>query len=360
MKNIIFVAGARPNFAKVVPVLKEINKSYSIKFNPVLVHTGQHYDFNMSIIFFEQFGISLTPVCFNIGSGTHAQQTAAVMTKFEEYLARSPKVDFIVVVGDVNSSMAAALVAAKANITIVHIEAGLRSFDRTMPEEINRMIIDSVSTIFFTTEPSADANLISEGHNTNIYRVGNVMIDTLKSNLKASRKLDIYERYGLQRGKYILMTLHRPSNTDTKEKLGSIINIMDKIAKKSAVLFLVHPRTQKRMGQFKINPKYIICEEPLGYLETINLMENARLVVTDSGGIQEETTFLGIPCVTLRRNTERPITVSCGTNIIAGNEDNYEQTILESLTKVKQTVNIPLWDGKASERIMRILDKYEG
>lgn len=361
MKNIVFVVGARPNFAKVVPMLKEISAEYANKFRPVLVHTGQHYDFYMSHIFFEQLGISLTPVYFNVGSGTHAQQTSKVMEKFEKYLMSSPKIDFVIVVGDVNSSMAVALVAAKANVPIVHVEAGLRSFDRSMPEEINRIVIDSVSTIFFTTEPSADSNLRREGHSMNIHRVGNVMIDTLKDNLKFSRRLSIHERYGLKHQEYILLTMHRPSNVDNKTKLALLVETIDEISEKCTVLFLTHPRTQKKMDQFGLVTKNIICERPLGYLETLSLMEDAKLVVTDSGGIQEETTFLGVPCVTLRENTERPITVSHGTNVVAGDDiSKYKQVILEALSQGRQMSDIPLWDGQASKRIMKILDEYEG
>jgi UDP-N-acetylglucosamine 2-epimerase (non-hydrolysing) len=269
-----------------------------------------------------------------------------------------------VVVGDVNSSLAAALVAAKKLIPVAHIEAGLRSFDLSMPEELNRIIIDSISTMLFTTEPAADFNLESENHIAHIYRVGNVMIDTLKSKLPEAKKLDTYKRYGLKRGEYVLVTLHRPSNVDSKVKLTAICNVMKKISKKHKVIFLAHPRTQKKIKQFKLSLENIIYEEPVGYLENLNLMDNANVVVTDSGGIQEETTFLGVPCVTLRRSTERPITVVCGTNVVAGVDHRlYEQIILDALSKkrIKDAPQIHLWDGKASERIMRIIqDKFAG
>jgi UDP-N-acetylglucosamine 2-epimerase (non-hydrolysing) len=357
MKNIIFVVGARPNFMKVAPLLKEVLK-YSAKFNPILIHTGQHYDFNMSKIFFEQLNISLKPICFNIMSGSQTQQTAEIMIKFEEYLKTSI-IDLVIVVGDVNSSLATALVAAKKNIPIAHIEAGLRSFNKEMPEEINRIIIDSLSTLFFTTEPSADENLEIEGHKLHIYRVGNVMIDTLKNNLSLSRKMKSFSKFNLAKKDYIFMTLHRPSNVDNKEKLTSIIQMIDKIAEKHKVLFLIHPRTKNRIVEFDIQTKNIILKEPLGYLESINLMENSKLVITDSGGIQEETTFLGVPCVTLRKDTERPITQSHGTNIIAGEDETlYEQIICESLNKENVVNSIPLWDGNASKRIIKILNDF--
>lgn len=357
MINIVFVVGARPNFMKVAPMLKEIQKNYAWSINPILVHTGQHYDFNMSNIFFEQLGVSKSPVCFGIGSGTHAYQTGEVMRKFEEFLeTTAPKIDLVVVVGDVNSSMAAALVAAKANIPVAHVEAGLRSFDREMPEEINRIVIDSVSTLFFITEHSADENLRFEGQTEYVYRVGNVMIDTLVDKLPAARALDAYKTYGLDKGEYILLTMHRPSNVDDKEKLTSILKTVDEISQEHKVLFLAHPRTQKQMKGFGIVAENVIIEDPLGYLETLSLMENAKLVLTDSGGMQEETSFLGIPCITLRENTERPITIYGGTNTLVPNSDDlYEKVVsILSLSEPRE-VNLPLWDGKTSERIMKII-----
>jgi UDP-N-acetylglucosamine 2-epimerase (non-hydrolysing) len=353
----VFVVGARPNFMKVAPIIKEIQANYAEKFCPVLIHTGQHYNTNMSKIFFEQFDIKVVPIHFHVGSGTHAIQTGEVMRKFESFLETFPGVDLVVVVGDVNSSMAAALVASKANVPVAHVEAGLRSFDKAMPEEINRIIIDSISSIFFTTEPSADDNLWFENHKKHVYRVGNVMIDNLKNNLLAARKLNLYEKYGLNKGEYILLTLHRPSNVDNKDKLASILKIIGEVSQQCKVLFLVHPRTEKKMGQLSL--ANIILEQSLGYLENLSLMENAKLVITDSGGIQEETTFLGTPCVTLRKNTERPITVTHGTNIIAGdNESLYKQIILDRLEqKNMKKMPIHLWDGYASQRIMKILDK---
>jgi UDP-N-acetylglucosamine 2-epimerase (non-hydrolysing) len=361
MKNIVFIVGTRPNFIKVAPMLKEIQKKYSNKINPILIHTGQHYDFNMSDIFCSQLDIVLKPVCFNISSGTPAQQIGEIMKKFELYLKNS-NIDLVVVVGDVNSSMAASLVAAQAAIPIAHVEAGLRSFDKSMPEEINRIIIDSLSTFFFTTEPSADENLKLENHKTNIYRVGNVMIDALKNKLLLASKLNTYKKYNLIKKKYIVLTLHRPSNVDNKDKLFIILNTIKKISQSYKIIFLIHPRTQRKIKQFEFDlfnkNENIIFEPPVGYLENLNLMKNSRLVLTDSGGMQEETTFLGVPCITLRKNTERPITVSYGTNIIAGDDESlYEQIILNTLIEknIKKNIKIPLWDGRAAQRIMKII-----
>lgn len=356
MKNIIFVVGARPNFMKVAPILKEIQNNYSKEFCPMVVHTGQHYDFNMSDIFFEQLKIPINPVCFNIGSGSHAWQTAEIMKEFDTYLNNVSKISLVVVVGDVNSSMATALVAAKKHIPIAHIEAGLRSFDKHMPEEINRIIIDSISDILFTTEPSANMNLMDENRKNVTYYVGNVMIDSLIDKMSEIDSIKKYQEYDLCYKNYILMTLHRPSNVDNENKFKSIISTIDKISCMYPVLFLVHPRTKKKIKEFNISLKNIICEEPMGYIENINLMKNAKLVITDSGGIQEETSFLQIPCVTLRGNTERPVTVIMGTNVIAGTDEKlYEKFIINALER-KSFSKIPLWDGQASKRIMNILN----
>lgn len=358
MKNIVFVVGTRPNFMKVAPMLKEVERNYLHKINPILIHTGQHYDKNMSDVFFDQLGMPISPVLFSISPGTIAQQISEIIKKFDDFIASSPKIDLVVVVGDVTSSVAAALAATKANIPIAHVEAGLRSFDKTMPEEMNRIIIDSISSMFFTTEQSADDNLASEGHSENVYRVGNVMIDTLVHNLPAARKLNAYESYGLKSGEYILSTIHRVSNISSKRKLSAILEAMEKASHICNVLFLAHPGTQKKIKEFGLETDNIIIRSSVGYLENISLMENAKMIVTDSGGIQEETAFLGVPCVTLRKSTERPVTVDCGNNIIAGEDESlYEQTVLSALqrTASSKVEKIPMWDGKTSERIMKII-----
>jgi len=360
MKNIVFVVGTRPNFVKIAPLLDEAQKNYLELINPILVHTGQHYDANMSDIFFDQLNISISPICFNIGSGTPAQQIYEIMDKFSDFFKTAPVIDMMIIVGDVNSSVAAALAATKANIPIAHVEAGLRSFDKTMPEETNRIIIDALSYLFFTTEPSADENLRSEGHKENIYRVGNVMIDSLKKNITLSKKINAYSKYDLKRKNYIFSTIHRVSNIDNERKLSCILKAIRKVSGECHVLLSTHPGTHKKINEFHLNTDGVTLIDSVGYLESLNLIANAKMVVTDSGGIQEETAFMGIPCVTLRKSTERPITVDCGTNVIAGDdEDQYERIILETLSNLstKNASKIPLWDGKASERILKVLIK---
>jgi UDP-N-acetylglucosamine 2-epimerase (non-hydrolysing) len=378
--KLISVVGARPNFMKIAPIIRAINKHNLNAVAPIehfLVHTGQHYDKKMSKLFFEDLEIPVPDVNLEVGSGSHAEQTAEVIKRFEKVcLAEKPT--HVLVVGDVNSTIASALVASKLNIKIIHVEAGLRSFDRTMPEEINRVLTDSISDILFTTEKAAGENLMKEGvPEEKIFFVGNVMIDTLLKHKKKTVATKVLDKLGL-RGEgdeilpYAVLTLHRPSNVDDKQLFGGLIDALLAISKKARIIFPVHPRTRKNIEAFGLRENFveggvdesaddarIHLVNPLGYLDFLALMIHARLVLTDSGGIQEETTVLGVPCVTLRENTERPVTVSDGTNVIAGTEP--EKIVRESLAlldRCSTTVPAPvppLWDGNAAERIVKVL-----
>lgn len=361
MKKIILVAGARPNFMKVAPLYREMNR-YSEYFDAVLVHTGQHYDSNMSDTFFSDLELPAPDVYLGIGSGSHAEQTAGVMTGFEKVcLAESP--DFVIVVGDVNSTMACAITAAKANIAVGHVEAGLRSYDRTMPEEINRLVTDCISDLLFTPSSDADANLLREGISSDkIYRVGNIMIDSLEFILPKVNGADTCSRFGLVPKDYGLITLHRPSNVDIREVLKQIVDILIKTAETVKIAFPVHPRTRKNLEKFGIlslleNAKNIILLEPLGYLDFMNLLVNTKFVLTDSGGLQEETTYLGIPCLTLRPNTERPVTINEGTNELVTIKDLYHRISDAYNGKWKKGKIPELWDGKTASRIAEIIKK---
>ena len=459
---IMHIVGARPNFMKIAPIMSAINEYNSTHHSPVtlhqiLVHTGQHYDEKMSKLFFDHLGLPKPDINLGVGSASHAVQTAEIMKRFEKVLLEY-RPDAIIVVGDVNSTIACTLVASKIEYStcnsqlvtcnlkrqrplIVHVEAGLRSFDRTMPEEINRILTDQLSDLLFTTEEDANENLKREGISPEkIFFVGNVMIDTLYQHLEKAQKSKILQKLGLINpinqsthqpnqpinlinpknptnpinstnsinaiNPYAVLTLHRPSNVDHKETFVNIIEAIKEIAKHIPIIFPVHPRTQNRIKQFGFEQYFkrfstlnlqlaacnsgIYCIEPLGYLDFLCLMANAKLVLTDSGGIQEETTVLGIPCVTIRENTERPITVKMGTNIIAGtrkeniisaafsqlNKPNqpyklnqlYKPNKLNKLNKLYKPNNAtnstnpipPLWDGKAAERIVDILvDKLQ-
>jgi len=359
MYKIINVVGARPNFMKIAP-LQELMQQYN-NFNPILLHTGQHYDKRMSQIFFDELSLPKPDIYLGIGSGTHTWQTANVMLKFEEIIVRE-KPDLVLVVGDVNSTLACSLVATKLHIPVAHIEAGLRSFDRTMPEEINRQITDLLSDYLFTTSPEAEKNLINEGIDKDkIYYVGNVMIDTLNKFRECASSVSLPSNVHFD--KYALLTLHRPSNVDDKDTLNSILDALDYIQKHLPIVFPIHPRTRKMFKTFNLEKRVnqmsnLILTEPLGYLQFIKLMMNAQLVLTDSGGIQEETTVLGVPCLTLRNNTERPITITSGTNILVGMESkaiiHQADIILNGDSKKGQIP--PLWDGKAAIRIIEILN----
>ncbi len=350
--RIVNVVGARPNFMKMAPLMLEYRK-HPDRFDPVLVHTGQHYDDNMSKLFFEQLHLPEPDVYLGVGSGSHAEQTAKVMVELEKLLVARPA-DLVVVVGDVNSTMAAAIVAAKLCIPVAHVEAGLRSFDRTMPEEINRLLTDALSDYCFTTSADAEDNLRREGVPAEkIFFVGNVMIDTLLRLKDAALKLN-----NRPDGPYGFVTLHRPSNVDSRERLSEIISALEEID--LPLIFPVHPRTANRLKQFGITPKRLRLTEPLGYLDTLNLMAGATMVLTDSGGVQEETTVLGVPCLTLRNNTERPVTITEGTNTLVGQK---RERILEEAAKIlagqgKRGRAPKYWDGRAAERIVQCLLKH--
>ena len=379
--KIVLVAGARPNFMKIAPLIKAIektnNKSRHIAWK--LVHTGQHYDSAMSKVFFDDLEIPEPHIHLGIGSGTHAVQTAKTMIAFEDIcLSEAP--DIVVVVGDVNSTIACSMVAAKMGIKIAHVEAGLRSYDRTMPEEINRVLTDAISDYLFTSCEDANDNLEKEGIDKNkIFFVGNVMIDTLLAFKKKSEQSVIMQQLGLENSsgrhrEFALLTLHRPGNVDNRENFVTLIGALKRASEKLPIIFPVHPRTRKQIETFNMgeyfnfcthateNPNGIICVEPLSYLDFLKLMTHAKLVFTDSGGIQEETTILGVPCITLRENTERPVTITEGTNVLAGTDpekiDKYTADILRGAWKQCRTPK--LWDGKAAERIINILQAMPG
>ena len=357
--KITIVAGARPNFIKIAPIIKAIqkkeNEGADISFR--LVHTGQHYDQNLSDTFFEELNIPLPHSNLEVKSGSQSQQTAAIMVAFEQELIENP-CDLVLVVGDVNSTMACALVAKKMNLKVAHVEAGIRSGDLTMPEEINRIVTDSITDYFFTTSETASENLLKYGADPKqIHFVGNVMIDTLTQNLDRIQKPDFWETYDLETGNYIILTLHRPSNVDEETSLKKLLLGIDALANGKKVIFPVHPRTKAILENTKIDFKNIIYVEPQGYLAFMYLIKNSFAVITDSGGISEETTVLGIPCFTMRTTTERPETTTIGTNTLVGiSIENLEREFGAFLKNGKQKGGIPnLWDGKASQRIIDIL-----
>jgi len=422
--EIISVVGARPNFMKIAPIIREIDKhNKSVDVSPltshvspltshvspldvsrspshvsrltshVLVHTGQHYDYEMSRVFFEDLDLPEPDIYLGVGSGTHAEQTGKVMIEFEKVLLKE-KPDLVIVVGDVNSTLAAALAAVKLHIPVAHVEAGLRSFDREMPEEINRVLTDAISDYLFTPSPDADENLIKEGiPKEKIYLVGDVMVDSLLYNKERAKKSKILAKLGLIENSpltshvspvtshlspltpYALLTLHRPSNVDFKDSLSEIVSALIEISKHIPVIFPAHPRTVKNLKKFnlihffksvnlskdkieKIN-RGIYLLEPLGYLDFLNLEMHAKFVMTDSGGIQEETTVLNIPCLTLRNTTERPITLTQGTNTLVWNKkDKIIEEAMKILKNGGKKGNCPtLWDGKTAERIVEIIAK---
>jgi UDP-N-acetylglucosamine 2-epimerase (non-hydrolysing) len=351
--HVLHVVGARPNLMKAAPVLRALSEHSKVK--QTLVHTGQHYDANMSEVFFQQLGIPAPAVNLEVGSGSHAQQTAEVMSRLEPVvLSYAP--DVVLVYGDVNSTLAAALVCSKLLIRVGHVEAGLRSFDRTMPEEINRLLTDRIADLLFTHSEDADGNLGREGISRDkIFRVGNVMIDSLVRLLpKALQcKMD-----GLP-DRYALITLHRPSNVDDGRVLKSILGSLLEVSLHLDVVFPVHPRTRLRIEEFGIDAANLYLLEPMPYVEFLALQRRAAVVITDSGGIQEETTYLKVPCLTLRENTERPVTVTLGTNILVGQDRLKLHTELAKILEGKgKPGRIPhLWDGHASERIAEIIQK---
>jgi UDP-N-acetylglucosamine 2-epimerase (non-hydrolysing) len=354
-----FIAGARPNFMKIAPMIKAISKYPSSKIEYRLIHTGQHYDPNMSDTFFEQLEIPEPNLNLGAGGGTQAEQTAKIMVGYESLLLTKP-CDLCVVVGDVTSTMACSIVAKKQNIKVAHVEAGIRSGDLTMPEEINRMVTDSISDYFFTTSEVANQNLRASGFSEkNIYFVGNTMIDSLLSNLHRFKKPNIWDQYGLRDKNYIVLTLHRPANVDQEENLELLINTIIEHSNNLYLVFPVHPRTRQVLNRLRISNPYLILLDPLPYLEFNYLVSKSMAVVTDSGGITEETTMLGVPCMTLRSNTERPETVSIGTNELLGTNPSALEPAMKKLLngKWKKGEIPPLWDGKTSERIIAIILK---
>lgn len=363
MLKVLSVVGARPNFMKIAPILDEMGRR-SNRFLPILIHTGQHYDETMSDAFFEELRIPRPDLNLEIGSGSHAQQTARIMLALERVLEeRRP--DWMIVVGDVNSTMAATLVAVKLLIRVAHVEAGLRSGDRTMPEEINRIVTDALGDLLFTPSRDASDNLVREGiPSEKIRLVGNVMIDTLYRNLERSRGSRVLERLGLNSREFCTMTLHRPSNVDHRETLTGILEAVGAIQQRLPIVFPVHPRTRGRLKEFRLDEmaagyENLIMTEPLGYLDFLRLYSQSRLVITDSGGIQEETTVLGIPCLTLRDNTERPITVTQGTNRIVGSDPELiKREAFTALDGHGRTGSVPeLWDGRTAKRIVDAIEE---
>ncbi len=365
--KLILVAGARPNFMKIAPLIKAINnhnnsdeKNCRIKYS--LVHTGQHYDNNMSDIFFRELNIPKPDINLGVGSGSHAEQTAKIMLAFEPICLKE-KPDWVIVVGDVNSTVACALVCAKLGIKLAHVEAGLRSFDRTMPEEINRLVTDALSDLLFTPSEDANENLAAEGIPPSKIRfVGNIMIDSLIEKLLLVEHSTILETHGLSPSNFIYVTLHRPTNVDNKDNLKNIMDCLQVRAVDVPVVFPVHPRTEKVLNElgFKkthgnLNGLHLL--DPIGYIDSLSLAANARLVITDSGGLQEETTYFRTPCLTLRPNTERPITIKLGSNRLTDlpNLLSDVQQFLSGPLKLGQIP--PLWDGKTSERIICELTK---
>lgn len=363
MLKLMCVCGARPNFMKIAPLVDAFAKTGQIE--TILVHTGQHYDEKMSKLFFTDLGIPEPDINLEVGSGSHAGQTAEIIRRFEPVVVQH-KPDWVVVVGDVNSTIACALVACKLGIKVAHVEAGLRSFDRTMPEEINRLLTDSISDLLLVSEPSGVENLKREGvADEKVHFVGNVMIDTLMRHRARSDQSRILETMKLRRGRYAVVTLHRPSNVDDPATLRSILEAFEQIGKEMAIVFPMHPRTRKNIGTMGLEERMtaisgLLTPEPLGYLDFLKLMADSAIVLTDSGGVQEETTILGVPCLTMRLNTERPVTITEGTNRLTKPEagailEAYGEQIARFKNHDSAAANRPaLWDGKAAERIAQV------
>lgn len=360
--KIINVVGARPNFMKIAPIQKQMDFNNDIK--PFLVHTGQHYDQRMSKLFFQDLQLPEPDVYLNVGSASHAVQTAHIMVEFEKILFREEP-DLVLVVGDVNSTAACSIVAKKLHIKVAHVEAGLRSGDRAMPEEINRLITDAISDYLFVTEQSGLDNLKNEGvPDSKVHFVGNVMIDSLINFKEKAAQSNIMRELDVAAKEYALITLHRPSNVDNKDIMKRLINTFEEIENSIKLVFPIHPRSRKMLQDFGLekrieNMQNLILLEPLGYLDFMKLLHNCKFVLTDSGGLQEETTFLQIPCITMRENTERPVTCEIGTNVLVGTDTDL---ILSEFKKIlngqdKQGAIPHLWDGKTAERIVEILYK---
>ncbi|MGC2109877.1 MAG: UDP-N-acetylglucosamine 2-epimerase (non-hydrolyzing) [Candidatus Korobacteraceae bacterium] len=369
------IVGARPNMMKVAPLVAEMRRHPELQ--PIIVHTGQHYDYSMSRVFFEQLQMPEPDYNLEVGSGTHHAQTAEIIRRFGELVQRD-RPDMVLVVGDVNSTIACALVSAKESIPVAHVEAGLRSFDRDMPEEINRVLTDAIADLLFTTEESGNQNLASEGVSPNrIFFVGNVMIDSLVGAIEAARRSPLRMKLGLPKCGYAVVTLHRPSNVDDLVQLTATLAALEEVASKLPVIFPVHPRTQQKIvssgfsgirtwdGVTAVASNGIWTMPPASYLDFLGLVDSAAMVITDSGGIQEETTYLGVPCLTYRNNTERPVTVSLGTNRLIGADPSaimrHAKEILQALSSgngSKPHTAPPLWDGRAASRIVRAVKDY--
>lgn len=363
--KLLNVVGARPNMMKIAPIV-EATAAYE-DIDQILLHTGQHYDEKMSQIFFDELGIPKPDIYLGVGSASHAVQTAKIMIEFEQVLHQHQP-DVVLVVGDVNSTLACSITATKMHIPVVHVEAGLRSFDRHMPEEINRLVTDAIADVMFTTSRGANQHLRNEGvPEEKICFVGNVMIDTLNKHRPRAAQMQTAQQFGVQNGAYGLVTLHRPSNVDVPEVFAGILDALLKIQQSLPILFPIHPRTKNRLAEFGFSAKIEAAKnlhliEPLGYFNFLDLMMHAKMVITDSGGIQEETTCLGVPCLTVRENTERPVTITEGTNELVGTNP---QKILEVAQQIlagnsKQGKIPELWDGHAAERIVKILRERFG
>lgn len=361
-RKLLCIVGTRPNFVKSAPLIRELKKNQDA-FETKLVHTGQHYDVNLSEWLFNDLGMQPPEISLGVGSGSHTQQTAKIMLGLEEAITNE-KADLVVVFGDVNSTLAAAVVAAKMGVKLAHVESGLRSFDRAMPEEINRVVTDHLSDYLFVTEESGMHNLKREGiAPEKVFFTGNIMIDSLLSTMTVVKKSDVLKKLGLQSREYALMTLHRPSNVDDSGTLAEILGTIAQVSKRIPVVFPCHPRTKNNISRFGFDQllaeSQIVVTEPLGYVDFCRLTYESKFVLTDSGGIQEETTFLQIPCITMRENTERPITVTVGSNLMTGNNRaeilNVVNDILAGNPK-KGTIP-ELWDGHTAERIVAILKR---
>jgi UDP-N-acetylglucosamine 2-epimerase (non-hydrolysing) len=361
-RDIVLAVGARPNFMKAAPLLEALRRAGC---RVRLVHTGQHYDQEMSDVFFRDLGMPAPDVSLGVGSGTHAEQTGQIMVAFETVLLDA-RPDLVVVVGDVNSTLACALVAAKLGIPLAHVEAGLRSFDRTMPEEVNRVAVDALADLLFTPSPDADENLAQEGvPPERIHRVGNIMVDTLLAHLPRARRLGMAARLGLARRGYGVVTLHRPSNVDEPARLRDVVEALCAIAADVPLAFPAHPRTAQHLRAAGLDrdlaARPALCVLPaLSYLEFLGLLDDAAFAITDSGGVQEETTVLGVPCLTLRNTTERPVTVTVGTNTVVGTDPAALRShVGRILAGAGKTGGVPAqWDGRTAERIAAVLASY--
>lgn len=358
--SIALLAGARPNYMKIFPLWKEIQTNRADRIRPVVIHTGQHYDPLMNDIFFKDFGMPQPDHFLGIGSGTHGAQTGRAMIALEELFMKE-RPDLLVVVGDVNSTAAGALVAAKMGIPVAHLEAGLRSGDRTMPEEINRLVTDAICDLLLTPSPDADENLLREGvAPENIRFVGNIMIDSLVQLLPKAKESRILESLGVEENRYVAVTLHRPSNVDNPATLLKIMQELERVAESTPVVFPVHPRTKAVLASIEFKTQNLKSKivDPLGYLDFLRLQSAAALIITDSGGVQEETSFLGIPCLTLRPNTERPVTITLGTNrLVDPVREPLADLSSHAIAVPRTRPVIPLWDGRTAARTLDVLEK---